>query len=81
MDPRNQEAGQGTQPQRNPLPPLLEVIEVIHAASRGTLVTRRRGVVAMVPVESCLDEQPSEKNLKLTREPIAINDDDLEGTI
>ena len=35
----------------------------------------------MVPVESCLDEQPSEKNLKLTREPIAINDDDLEGTI
>ena len=35
----------------------------------------------MVLVESCPDEQPSEKRLKLTREPITFNDDDLEGTI
>ena len=35
----------------------------------------------MVPVESCSDEQPLEKKLKLTLEPITFNDDDLEGTI
>ena len=35
----------------------------------------------MVPAESCTGEQPSETKLKHTREPIAFNDDDLEGTI
>ena len=35
----------------------------------------------MVLVESYPDEQPSEKKLKFTREPIAFNDDNLEGTI
>ena len=35
----------------------------------------------MVPVKSCVGEQPSEKKLKYTQEPIAFNDDDLEGTI
>ena len=54
---------------------------VIHAVSRGTLVTKRRGVLAIVPVESFLDEQPFEKKLKFTQEPIAFNDNDLEGTI
>ena len=53
VDLRNQEIGQGTRTRGNPFPPLLEVIEVIHAASRGTLVTWRKGVLAMVPVESC----------------------------
>ena len=57
------------------------MIKVIHAASKGTLVTRRKGVLAVVLVESYLDEQPSEKKLKLTRDPTAFNDDDLEGTI
>ena len=57
------------------------MIEVIHEVSMGTLVTRRRGVLVVVPMEGYLDEQPSKKNLKLTREPIAFNDDDLEGTI
>ena len=42
-DSRNQEAGQGARPRGNPLPPPLGVIEVIHAASRGTLVSKRRG--------------------------------------
>ena len=81
MGPRNQEAEQGTRPRRNPLPPLLGVIEVIHVTSRGTLVTRRRGVLAVVPVEGCQDEQPSKKELKFTWEPIAFNDENLEGTI
>ena len=35
----------------------------------------------MVLAESCMGEQPSKKKLKYTREPIAFNDDDLEGTI
>ena len=35
----------------------------------------------MVPVKGCLDERPSEKKLKCTWEPIAFNDDDLEGMI
>ena len=38
-------------------------------------------MLAVVPMESCTSEQPSEKKLKYTREPIAFNDDDLEGTI
>ena len=78
MDLRNQEVRQGTRPQENPLPSPLGVIEVIYVVSMGTLATRRRGVLAVVSVESCLDEQPSEKKLKHTREPIAFNDDDLE---
>nr|XP_023897533.1 uncharacterized protein LOC112009429 [Quercus suber] len=91
VDPRNQETGQVnykigtgcyiTRPWGNPLPPPLGVIKVIHATSRGTLVTWRKGELAVVLVESCQDEQPSKKKLKFTREPIAFNDDDLKGTI
>jgi len=61
VDPRSQETEQGAQPRGNPLPPLLGVIEVIHATLRSTLVTRRKRIRAMVPVKSCQDEQPSEK--------------------
>ena len=38
-------------------------------------------MLAVVPVEDCLDRQLSEKKMKFTREPIAFNDDDLEGMI
>ena len=44
-------------------------------------MTRRKGVLVVALVESCRDEQPSEKKLKFSREPIAFIDDDLEGTI
>ena len=44
-------------------------------------MSKRRGVLAVVSVESSMGEQPSEKKLKYTQEPIAFNDDDLEGTI
>ena len=81
VGPRNQEAEQGTRPWGNPFPLLLGVIEVIHATSRGTLVTRKRRALAVVPVEGFQDEQPSKKDLKFTWEPIAFNDDNLEGTI
>ena len=80
-DSRNQESGQGARPRGNPLPPPLGVIEVIHAASRGTQGSRRRGILAIASGGSCTGEQPSEKKLKYTREPITFNDDDLEGTI
>ncbi|XP_050256772.1 uncharacterized protein LOC126702134 [Quercus robur] len=81
VDPRNQEARPGTRPRGNPLPLSLGVIEVIYAGSRGTLVSKRRGVLAMVPPEGCPGEQPSKRKLKFTREPIAFNDDDLKETI
>lgn len=55
------------------------MIEVIHAASRGTLVTRKKGVLTMVSTESKQDEQYSEKKKKYIQESIAFNDDDLEG--
>ena len=38
-------------------------------------------MLAVVPVEDCSGKQPSEKKMKFTREPIAFNDDDLEGKI
>ena len=56
VNSRNQESGQGTRPRGNPLPPPLGVIEVIHVASRGTMVSKRRGVLAVVSVEGCPDE-------------------------
>ena len=39
LEPKNQEIEQNARPRGNPLPPPLGVIEVIHATSRGTLVT------------------------------------------
>ena len=44
-------------------------------------MSKKRGVLTVVSAEGCPDEQPSEKKLKLTREPIAFNDDNLEGMI
>ena len=81
VDPRNQDAEQGTRPRGNPLLPPLGVIKVIHAASMGTRVSKRRWVLTVVLVENCTGKQPSEKKLKFTRELIAFNNDDLGGTI
>nr|XP_023914798.1 uncharacterized protein LOC112026346 [Quercus suber] len=81
VDLRNQEVRQGTRSRGNPLPPLLGVIKVIHATSRGTHVSKRRGVLAVVPTKNFTGEQPSKKKLKFIREPIAFNNDDLEGTV
>ena len=56
MDPRNQEVGLGTRSWGNPLPPPLGMIKVIHTVSRGTRVSKRRGVLAVVPAENCTGE-------------------------
>ena len=80
IDSGNQGTGQGAQHRGNPLPPPLGVIEVIHVVSRSTAVTRK-GVLTIVSVENFLDEQPFEKRMKFSREPLAFDDDDLKGTI
>ncbi|XP_075658853.1 uncharacterized protein LOC142628692 [Castanea sativa] len=81
VDLRNQEAGQDAWPRGNPLSPPRGVIEVIHVASRGTLMSGTRGVLAVVLVGSGTDDRPPKKKLKHTLEIIAFDDDDLEGTI
>ena len=40
-----------------------------------------KGVLTMAPMENYLGEQPPEKKVKIGREPIAFNKNDLEGTI
>ena len=57
------------------------MIKVIHTAPRGNAITRRKEVLAVVPVEAYLGKQPSKKKMKFTQEPIAFNNDDLEGII
>ena len=81
VDSGDRGAGQGIQLRGNPLPPLLGVIEVIHAAPGSLTIARRRGVLTIVPVEGCSGIQPSEKKIKLARKPIAFDDNNLEGTI
>ena len=41
----------------------------------------RKGVLTVVPVENCSDEQPFEKKMKFAQEPLAFDNDDLKGTI
>ncbi|XP_075670445.1 uncharacterized protein LOC142640257 [Castanea sativa] len=80
LESRGGETGQITRPRGNLLPPPLGVIEVIHATSMGTSVTRRKGVLTVVPAKSHREEQPPGKRMKYAWEPIAFNDEDLEGT-
>ena len=81
VDSGNKGTGQGAQQRGNPFQPPLGVIKVIHVAPRGTAAVGRRGVLTVAPGENCLGMQPPEKKMKIGREPIAFNDDDLEGTI
>ena len=80
VDSGNHSTGQGAQQRGNPLPPPLRVIEVIHTAPRGTAVTRRVVLVVALVVNHSEDQSP-EKKMKTGREPIAFEDDDLEGII
>ena len=80
-DTGNRDARQGTQQRGNPLPPPLGVIQVIHAALRGTAMARTKGALTVVLVKNSSGKQPPEKKLKVVQEPIAFNDGDLEGTI
>ena len=59
----------------NPLLPPLGVIEVIHAAPRGTAATKR--VLTM----ACTGGDSTEKKQKVERLTISFGEDDLEGTV
>ena len=80
VDSKIQGAEQGALQKKNPLPPPLGVIEVIHTAPRGLTITRR-GVLTVALVGDCLGKQPPEKKIRIGREPIAFGNKDLEGTI
>ncbi|XP_023875599.1 uncharacterized protein LOC111988073 [Quercus suber] len=80
VNPGDRGTGQGVQQRGNPPSPLLGVIEVIHAAPRGTAVTKN-GVLTVVPAKDPLDKKPQEKKAKHAQETLAFNEDDLEGTI
>ena len=75
VDSIDWEAGQGVQRKRNPLPSPLGVIEVIHAASRGT--TAAKGVLTV----ACAEGESLEKRVKVGRLTISFGEEDLEGTI
>ena len=75
VDSVNGDAGQGVQQKRNPLPPLLGVIEVIHAASRGMAAAKR------VMTMACTEGESPEKRMKVDRLTISFGKEDLEGTI
>ncbi|XP_065628228.1 uncharacterized protein LOC136066994 [Quercus suber] len=72
--------GQASKAQRDTLPPPLGVIEVIHAASIGTSVSRCKGVLSVVSVENAECKAQPKKKLKLARGSIEFEDEDLEGT-
>ena len=76
----NRGAGLGAQQKGNPFPPPLGVIKVIHAVPRGTNTAKMR-VSAVVSMGNFLKNQPPAKKMKSQLEPIAFDDEDLEGTI
>ncbi|XP_075640451.1 uncharacterized protein LOC142612219 [Castanea sativa] len=78
---RNQKVGQADRLRGNPLPPLFRVIEVIHSIPKGAPASRTRRILAVVPAESCAGEHSPRKKLRYTKQPIAFDDNDMEGTI
>ena len=75
VDSTDREAGQGGQPKRNPLPPPLEVIDVIHTAPRGIVTAKR--VLTM----ACTGGDLSKKKKRVEGPTISFGEDDLEGTV
>ncbi|XP_030922922.1 uncharacterized protein LOC115949785 [Quercus lobata] len=75
VDSADREADQGVQQKRNPLPPPLGVIEVIHTTPRGTAAAK--GVLTV----ACTEGESPEKRMKVGRLTISFGEEDLEGTI
>ena len=75
VDSGNRDASQGSQQKRNPLPPPLGVIEVIHSASRS--VAAVRGVLTV----TCTEGQSLGKRMKVSWYVISFDEEDLKGTI
>ena len=80
VDPKHQGTDQGALQKGSLLPPPLGMIEVIHAAPKGSTITRK-GMLIVAPMGDCSGEQLLEKKMRVGREPIAFGDEDLEGTI
>ncbi|XP_050278070.1 uncharacterized protein LOC126719580 [Quercus robur] len=75
VDSADRDASQGVQQKRNPLPPPLGVIEVIHAVPRGTVAAKGVLIVA------CTEGESPEKRTRVSRLTISFGEEDLEGTI
>ena len=80
VDPKHQGTDQGALQKGSLLPPPLGMIEVIHAAPKGSTITRK-GMLIVAPMGDCSGEQLLEKKMRVGWEPIAFGDEDLEGTI
>ncbi|XP_050246968.1 uncharacterized protein LOC126694634 [Quercus robur] len=75
MDSIDRDVGQGVQQKRNPLPPPLGVIEVIHATPRGAATVKGALTVA------CAEGESPQKRMKVGWLTISFDEEDLEGTI
>ena len=75
VDSSNRDVGQGAQQKRNPFPPPLGVIEIIHVAPRGATTIRKVLMVA------CMEGQSPVKMMKVGRQAISFDEEDLEGTV
>ena len=72
--------GQGLGSRGNTLPLPLGIIEVIHAASIGMNISCRRCILSVAtPTRSEVLDR-SEERLKLNRDPITFDENNLEGT-
>ena len=80
VEPGNQGLGLGAQQKGNPIPPPLGVIEVIHTMPGSTNTAGRR-VSTVASTGDFSEDQPPPKRTKGRLEPIAFDDEDLEGTI
>ena len=76
----NRGPGLGAQQRGNPVPPPLGIIEVIHAMP-GSKNAVRTKVSIVASTGDFSEDQPPTKRTKGRLEPIAIDDEDLEGTI
>ncbi|KAF3975097.1 hypothetical protein CMV_001629 [Castanea mollissima] len=68
---RNQGTGQADHLRRNPLPPPLGVIEVIHAVPKSAQAPRTRRILAVVSAENSAGEHSLEKKLSVKVEQVA----------
>ena len=80
LEPGNRGPGLGAQQRGNPVPPPLGIIEVIHAVSGSKNAVRTR-VSIVASTGDFSKYQPLTKRTKGRLEPIAFDDEDLEGTI
>ncbi|XP_050281172.1 uncharacterized protein LOC126722063 [Quercus robur] len=75
VDSANRKVDQGVQQKRNPLPPPLGVIKVIHATPRDTATAK--GVMTV----ACTERESPEKKMKVDRLTISFSEEDFERTI